>query len=140
MKTPTSGTVESQVFQGTGAASGLYAYAFQFTVYPVTDSSGQPTSVNSASLQFNASPITSNFLGGSESYQAYVIKDGQVGQIDAPAAAPVRVEDGEVERLAEVIKAARFSWTTGSDGDFDRHLASCVLRDRAERVAGEGER
>src|SRR4051794_13826314 len=54
MNTPATGLVESQVFQGTGAATGLYAYAYQIAVNNVSDKSGQPTSVNSASLAFNA--------------------------------------------------------------------------------------
>ena len=37
MNTPTTGLVESQVFQGTGAATGLYAYAYQIAVNPVND-------------------------------------------------------------------------------------------------------
>src|SRR5262249_58077596 len=41
--TDTAGTVQSQVFQGTGKAAGIYAYAYQFDVNPnVKDSTGQP--------------------------------------------------------------------------------------------------
>ena len=57
MNTPTTGVVESQVFQGTGMYAGLTAYAYQFGVNNVADSTGQPTSVNSASMQFNATPV-----------------------------------------------------------------------------------
>ena len=57
MNTPTTGLVESQVFKGTGAAAGLTAYAYQFDVNNVTDNGGQPTSVNSASMTFNATPV-----------------------------------------------------------------------------------
>ena len=39
MNTGTAGTVTSQVFTGTGAAAGMYAYAYQFTVNNATDSS-----------------------------------------------------------------------------------------------------
>jgi hypothetical protein len=87
MNTPTTGVVESQVFQGTGNFSGLTAYAYQFGVNNVTDNSGQATSVNSASLQFNATPNPVDLGSGSNS-AVYAITDGKVGQIDLPAAAP----------------------------------------------------
>lgn len=90
MGTPTSGAVQSQVFQGVGQAAGLYAYAYQLGVKDVTNSAGEPTSVNSASLQFNATPVPTNFLnpGSSEKFATYVIKDGTIGGIDLPKAAP----------------------------------------------------
>jgi len=87
MNTPTTGVVESQVFQGTGDFKGLTAYAYQFGVNNVNDNSGQPTSVNSASLQFNATPNPVDLGSGSNS-AVYAITDGKVGQIDLPAAAP----------------------------------------------------
>jgi hypothetical protein len=86
MNTPTSGVVESQVFQGTGAYAGLTAYAYQFSVNNVADSTGTPTSVNSASLQFNATPDSVSLNGGSNS-AVYVVTNGQVGSISAPQAA-----------------------------------------------------
>ena len=87
MNTPTAGVVESQVFTGTGAAQGTYAYAYQFGVNNVTDTSTtQPTSVNSASMLFNSTPVLTSFTGHSAS--SYVITDGQVGGIDLPQAAP----------------------------------------------------
>jgi hypothetical protein len=87
MNTPTTGVVESQVFQGTGNFSGLTAYAYQFGVNNVTDNSGQPSSVNSASLQFNATPNPVD-LGSGTNSAVYAITDGKVGQIDLPSAAP----------------------------------------------------
>lgn len=87
MSTPTTGVVESQVFQGSGAYSGLTAYAYQFGVNNVADTSGQLTSVNSASLQFNATPVPVSLNGGANS-SVYVVTDGQVGQISVPQAAP----------------------------------------------------
>jgi len=88
MNTPNAGVVESQVFTGTGAAAGLYAYAYQFGVNPVNDTSiNQPTSVNSASELFNATPVGTNLIGTGTTY-AYVITNGQVGQINLPQAAP----------------------------------------------------
>ncbi len=86
MNTPVTGAVLSQVFQGSGIAAGLYAYAYQIVVNPVADGNGQPTSVSSASLTFNASPVATNLLVGSGSYSAYVVKDGQIGGIPAAQA------------------------------------------------------
>jgi hypothetical protein len=89
MNTPVSGVVESQVFTGNSnsVASGVYAYAYQFGVNNVADSTtGQPTSVNSASMLFNATPVLTNFTGKSAS--SYVVTDGQVGAINLPQAAP----------------------------------------------------
>ncbi len=86
--TPTTGMVESQVFQGTGPATGLYAYAYQIAVNNVTDANGQPTSVNSASLAFNATPTPASFTTGATPSSVYVVPEGQVGGIDLPQAAP----------------------------------------------------
>ncbi len=90
MNTPTTGLVESQVFQGTGAAAGLTAYAYQFDVNNVSDNSGQPTNVNSASMTFNATPLPVNLGSASAMAPAsaiYTVTDGAVGGISASAAA-----------------------------------------------------
>jgi hypothetical protein len=89
MNTPNAGVVESQVFTGSAPASqGLYAYAYQFGVNNAPDISiNQPTSVNSASELFNSTPVGTNLAGTGTTY-AYVIKDGQVGGINLPQAAP----------------------------------------------------
>jgi hypothetical protein len=87
MNTPSTGVVESQVFSGTGNFAGLTAYAYQFGVNNVSDSSGQPTSVNSASLTFNATPLPAD-LGTGTTAATYVVTDGKVGGIDLPQAAP----------------------------------------------------
>ena len=86
--TPTTGMVESQVFQGTGAATGLYAYAYQIAVNNVTDGNGEPTSVNSATLAFNATPTPASFTTGGKPSSVYVVSDGPVGDINLPKAAP----------------------------------------------------
>src|SRR5271166_5509449 len=86
--TPTTGMVDSQVFQGTGAAAGLYAYAYQIAVNNVSDTSGQPTSVNSATLAFNGTPTPASFTTGGTPSSVYVVPDGQVGGINLPQAAP----------------------------------------------------
>ncbi len=88
MNTPTTGMVESQVFQGTGVATGLYAYAYQIAVNNVSDVNGQPTSVNSASLSFNSTPTPASFTTGGTPSSVYVVPDGQVGSINLPQAAP----------------------------------------------------
>jgi hypothetical protein len=89
MGTPVTGLVESQVLQGTGAFAGLYAYAYQFGVNNVKDANGEPTSVNSASLQFNATPTPADLLStGGAGSSVFVVKDGQVGSLNLPAAAP----------------------------------------------------
>ena len=64
MNTPTTGMVDSQVFKGTGAAAGPYAYAYQIAVNNVSDVNGQPTSVNSATLAFNSTPTPAAFNNG----------------------------------------------------------------------------
>ena len=88
LNTPTTGMVESQVFQGTGAAAGLYAYAYQIAVNNVSDNNGQPTSVNSATLAFNSTPTPASFTTGGTPSSVYVVTDGQVGGINLPQAAP----------------------------------------------------
>jgi hypothetical protein len=88
LNTGTAGTVTSEVFtgnQGT-AAGGVYAYAYQFTVNSATDSTtGEPASVNSTSMLFNATPVVSSFTGSAA--DTYVITDGKIGSLAAPVAA-----------------------------------------------------
>jgi hypothetical protein len=89
MNTPTTGMVDSQVFQGVGKAAGLYAYAYQIGVNNVSDVNGQATSVNSATLAFNATPTPANFAGTAGPGSAtYVVPDGPIGGINLPQAAP----------------------------------------------------
>jgi hypothetical protein len=88
LNTPTTGMVDSQVFSGTGAATGLYAYAYQIAVNNVSDVNGQPTSINSASLAFNGTPTPASFTAGGTPSSVYVVSDGQVGGINLPQAAP----------------------------------------------------
>jgi hypothetical protein len=89
MNTPNAGIVESQVFTGTGAAAGTYGYAYQFGVNNAMDTSiQQPTSVNSASMLFNATPVGTDFTHTGTNTYAYVVTNGQVGGISVPEAAP----------------------------------------------------
>jgi hypothetical protein len=93
MNTPNAGVVESQVFTGNAntAAAGYYAYAYQFGVNSAMNTSIQQlTSVNSASMLFNATPLGTNFTGTGTTY-AYVVTNGQVGGINVPSAAPGNV-------------------------------------------------
>ncbi len=86
LNTGTAGTVTSEVFTGTAAAAGVYAYAYQFTVNNATDSTtGEATSVNSTSMLFNATPVVTNFTGTNAA--AYVVTNGAVGSLAAPVAA-----------------------------------------------------
>ena len=89
MNTPNAGVVESQVFTGIGTAAGTYAYAYQFGVNSAVDTSIQQlTSVNSASMLFNATPTGTDFTHTGTNTYAYVVTNGQVGGIDLPTAAP----------------------------------------------------
>jgi hypothetical protein len=88
MNTPTTGLVESQVFKGQGPAAGLYAYAYQIAVNNVSDTNGQPTSVNSATLTFNATPTPASFSAGMAPSATFVVSDGAIGGINLPQAAP----------------------------------------------------
>jgi hypothetical protein len=109
MNTPNAGVVESQVFTGKGAAAGTYAYAYQFGVNNAMDTSiQQPTSVNSASMLFNATPVGTDFTHTGSNTYAYVVTNGQVGSIDLPTAAP-----GSVVQVPSSI-AWLPSSTTGS--------------------------
>jgi hypothetical protein len=86
--TSNAGVVESQVFTGQGAFAGLNAYAYQFGVANVNDSvTNQPTSVNSASMLFNATPYVTNQIVPGVSSAVYVVTNGQVGEINVPQAA-----------------------------------------------------
>jgi hypothetical protein len=81
-----AGSVTSEVFTGSGAATGVYAYAYQFTVNNATDSTtGEPTSVNSTSMLFNATPVVTSFTGANA--DTYLITSGSIGSLSAPVAA-----------------------------------------------------
>jgi hypothetical protein len=109
MNTPNAGVVESQVFTGTGAAAGTFAYAYQFGVNNAQDTSiQQPTSVNSASMLFNATPVGTDFTHTGTNTFAYVVTNGQIGGINLPTAAP-----GSVVQVPSSI-AWQPSSTTGS--------------------------
>ena len=100
---PVSGVVRSQVFQGQGAAAGLYAYAYQLGVNPVSTAAGEPVHTDSMSFQFNATPTAADLLGSGSKSSAYVIKNGSIGGLVPPQAAP-----------GELIGMANVSWQPGT--------------------------
>ena len=104
MNTPIAGVVESQVSRARHtAAAGTYAYAYQFGVNNATDTTTeQPTSVNSASMLFNATPVGTSFTGTDP--RSYVVTDGQVGGINLPQPLP-----GNVVQIPSSI-----AWLPGS--------------------------
>ncbi len=86
--TPTTGVVQSQVFTGNQNTpfAGLTAYAYEFGVNNVSDTTGQPTYLNSAAMQFGSTPTPATFNGQTSS--VFVINDGPVGSLNVPQAAP----------------------------------------------------
>jgi hypothetical protein len=79
-----AGTIQSQVFQGTGAAAGLYAYAYQVAVQPVSDASGNPVTVDSAAFKFNSTPLATDLTNAGSNAYSYIVKDGQIGGLNLP--------------------------------------------------------
>src|SRR5262249_32143031 len=78
-----SGQIESQVFQGTGAAAGLYAYAYQVAVSTTPDGTGLAPHVVSTSFAFNATPMGTDLTGAGKTAFGYVLSDGgKVGGLD----------------------------------------------------------
>lgn len=73
----TEGTFESQVFEGTGAATGLYAYAYQVQV------EGGADGVVSVSIPFDDTPAATRLSGDALNY-GYLVVDGAVGKLGAP--------------------------------------------------------
>ena len=75
----TAGTMNSEVFQGTGAAAGLYAYAYQVAVLPtaIDSKTNTPMHVDGTSFLFNGNPITSSVLGPNSS--SFLVSDGTIG-------------------------------------------------------------
>jgi hypothetical protein len=119
LNTPGAGTLRSQVFQGTGAAEGLYAYAYQLSVNNVTNTAGEAVHVDSASWQFNATPIGTDFAGQGSPTYAYVVKDGQIGAFVPPAAAggeAVRVPTGLSWQAGNKVGSIRADYVDPATG------------------------
>ena len=100
---PVSGVVRSQVFEGQGVAAGLFAYAYQLGVNPVSTTTGEPVHTDSMSFQFNATPTTADLLKSGSPTSAYVIKDGSIGGLVPPQAA-----------AGDLIGMANVSWQPGA--------------------------
>jgi len=83
---PVTGTVNSQVFKGTGVAEGLYAYAYQYALNNVADSDNTPVDLRGTSWKFNATPVGSDLTNSGATNYAYTIKDGSIGGLNAPVA------------------------------------------------------
>jgi hypothetical protein len=79
-----AGMIESQVFKGTGAFSGLYAYAYQVSVNPLNDATGNPVYVDSTSYRFNATPVAVDVNGAGQKAYGAVITGGSVGGLTLP--------------------------------------------------------
>jgi len=84
--TTDSGLIESQVFKGTGAAAGLYAYAYQVAVNNATNG-GDPVHVDSTSFKFNSTPVGTDLTGAGHTSYGYVVPNGHVGGLDLSGAA-----------------------------------------------------
>ena len=98
---PVSGSVRSQVFQGTGEAEGLYAYAYQVSVNNGADG---VLHTDSISFQFNATPQGSDLVGLGTPTYAYVVRDGSVGGLGTPVASTGQ----------SIVDPANLSWQPGS--------------------------
>ena len=80
-----SGVMESQVFQGTGAEQGLYAYAYQIAVNSSgLTSTGDPAHIDSASFHYNATPVATDLTNSGHNSLSYLVTDGQVGGLNLP--------------------------------------------------------
>ncbi len=87
---PVSGSVGSQVFEGKEgtAAAGLYAYAYSLAVASGTTNGGEPLHTDSASFQYNATPLGTDLSGAGKTTYSYAITDGSIGSLSQAVAAP----------------------------------------------------
>jgi len=83
-----SGSISSQVFQGTGAMQGLYAYAYQVSVNNTTDTGGHAVNFQSASFKWDSTPIGTDLTGVGHNSYVYTVSDGALGGLSLPHAAP----------------------------------------------------
>jgi hypothetical protein len=84
---PVTGVVQSEVFQGSGKAAGLTAYAYQVSLSPNTTvtstNSTSPTHVDYLSYIFNGTPVMADLAGTGTKSAAYLITGGTVGNMKA---------------------------------------------------------
>ena len=129
-----TGVIHSQVFMGKdgSAAAGLFAYAYQVGVNNVnsTDANAVPAHVNSASWQFDATPIKTSFASGADGMPvdayAYLVKDGQIGGLVSPAAGTGM----------EIQAPAALSWRPDSSKKFGSITATFANEDTNPLPAG----
>jgi hypothetical protein len=114
---PTSGTIQSQVFQGTGSAAGLYAYVYQIGVNNVTNSDGEPVHVDSFATEFNSTPVATNFLGTNNPTYAYTITGGPVGGLTpTPAGETVQAPSSILWQAGQKIGTIRAQFVDATSG------------------------
>ncbi len=94
-----AGNVESEVFQGTGAAGGLYAYAYQ------VDVQGGSGGIQALSWLFNNTPVGTDLTNSGQSTYSYVISGGSIGALSTPQAA----------RGQSVLNPSTIAWQPGSN-------------------------
>ncbi len=113
--TTDSGLIESQVFQGKAGTpeAGLFAYAYQVTANP-SDGSGLPNHVDSASFQFNATPIGTDLTGAGHNSFGYVISNGQIGGLSLPGTQTPTTLSWEPSSSVGFIRAQFVDPATGS--------------------------
>jgi hypothetical protein len=100
---PVSGTIQSQVFTGTGKDAGLTAYAYQIGVNNVNDGNGEPVQVNSASFHFGSTPTTTTFDSNGTDPAA-------TGTSFAVTGGPI----GGLSNLPQGLTPTSLAWQTGS--------------------------
>ena len=106
----TAGTISSEVFQGTGAAAGLYAYAYQLSVAPTAldSANSSPMHLDGTSFIFNGNPTKTSVLGPDSS--TFLVKDGTIGGLSplpngvTPNSLSFQV-DGDPNKLTGSLRA-----------------------------------
>jgi hypothetical protein len=121
---PTTGVVQSQVFQGTGAMAGLYAYAYQVSVSPNTTdtTTGSPVHLDGTSFIFNGTPVKADLGGTGTLSSAYLVNGGTIGNMTAPLNGTTGIapdslswqSDKTGDKLSGTLRANFVNPTTGA--------------------------
>jgi hypothetical protein len=106
----TAGSISSEVFKGTGAAAGLYAYAYQLSVAPtaIDSKTSAPMHLDGTSFIFNGNPVATTALGGNAS--SFLVQGGPIGGLTpvsngiAPNSLSFQV-DGDPTKLSGSLRA-----------------------------------
>ncbi len=104
-----SGHVVSQAFKGTGEATGLYAYGYQYDLNNVTDSDNAPVDLKATSLKFSSTPILTDLTHSGVKVGAYAITDGAAGGIDVPGTQKPSELDWESNKTSGSLLATYFN-------------------------------